>query len=139
MSHFWQLLIAARRGRRAVRAARTAGYYTELDALTRSATGRLCHRPAHADVRPLRALWRLSTANRRPDQEPVFLAAALLAHGRDAALTIGRETAPPSRQARYQLWVSVDGETASTGQPVTELCTPLATFPSGADVTTDGE
>ena len=48
-----------------------------LNALTRSATiSPSCHRPAHADIQSLRALWRLWTAHRRPDLEPIFLTAA---------------------------------------------------------------
>ncbi|RDI64798.1 hypothetical protein [Nocardia pseudobrasiliensis] len=131
MPHILDLIAAARRGRRAVRAARKSGYHSEIARVAGSAPvgGQVCTRPAHDDVRPLRALWRITTLNRKADQEPIYLTAALLAHGRDTVLTIGRESAPPGREAHHLLWVSVDGEVVSTGLPVAELCVPLATLP----------
>ncbi|MBF6331073.1 hypothetical protein [Nocardia transvalensis] len=127
--HLLDLVSAARQGRRTVRRARKTGYHTEFARLTRARTGRVCTHPVHTDVQVLRALWRLGTADRHPDEEPIFLAAALRAHGRDAVLVIGRETAPPDRDAQHPMWVTVDGAVVSTGLPVAELCTSLATLP----------
>lgn len=130
-SHALQLMTAAWRGRQAVRRAARESYITAFAEITGN-TGRACSRQAYADVRPLRAVWRCFTLFRRPGQEPVFLAAALLAHGRKAELILGREAVPTGPDAGYHMWITVDGQTASTGLPVDELFTPIASLPAAS-------
>lgn len=127
--HATRLITAAWRGRRAVRAAKTNGYHTELTRLATARPPSPCTRPAHDEIRILRALWRIGTANRFPEQEPAFLTAALLAHGRQATLTLARETIPASDDAHYLLWVNLDGQVVSTGLPVTEQYVRLVEIP----------
>lgn len=78
--------------------------------------------PVHDLVPQLRSAYR----NGGPDDDPLhhalFIAAGLRAAGVDAALVVGRETAPPSRAARYLSWVETPSEgVVTTGAPVEEL------------------
>ncbi len=129
------LFKAVRAGRRVVGTRRRPGagdLQQALNTLARSARPRA--RRLDTDLRWLRLCWRLSGGAARPVRdEALFLTAALLTLGHDAAVVVGRRTAPTAA-ADYLYWVTVDGVVVSTGIPVEELYTPVASLPQAQPV-----
>lgn len=70
----------------------------------------------------------------QPLLENLFLVAALRASGAEVSLVLGREVAPPARQARYLSWVESAGRCLSTGAPVAETYLRLLELPRPGDV-----
>ncbi|GAA4902674.1 hypothetical protein LX16_0198 [Stackebrandtia albiflava] len=90
------------------------------------------------DLVRLRRRWRRMSADGTARDENVFLTAGLRVLGHDARLVLGRETSPAEGDGRYITWVTVDGETLSTGLPVSVRYTPLVEIPESAGGPPDG-